>query len=256
MDIIDHNLFESPNFWWFRGKNELMSLLAKKLHASETWMLADIGCGTGDLLADTRNICRCYGFDSNIDALKIAKSQSQNLASSSAEALGLKSCVFDVVIVADVLEHIENDLLALREVTRITKSSGFILLSVPAFSCMYSSHDRALEHRRRYNRADILRLVSRCGQLDMEYETYWNSTIFLPLAIVRLLKKFLHHKPKLQKSYIPEFANKLLKLMISLENKLIMSGLHLPVGLSLYLVLRKRGKVDERNVPKTKLAAN
>jgi len=241
MDIIDYDLFGDSKFWWFEGKSDFIVSLVKKLNAARESKIMDIGCGSGDLLRPLKETGICYGLDINLDVLKIAQKESGNLMLADTGRISAKSGVFDIVIVTDVLEHVENDAAALSEIARVTKNHGYILLGVPAFSFMFSSHDIALKHYRRYDYEKLKGLVQKCG-LTIRYKTYWNSALFLPLMAVRLLKKLFGIKPALKKRKFPDFLNSVLKKTILFENRLIEKGVQLPFGTSLYLILEKNEK--------------
>ena len=244
MDIIDHTLFGGSNFWWFEGKRQFIVSLIEKFGRGNPQRILDAGCGTGDLLRPLKHSGKLCGFDNNFESLKIAKSETGELTCSSIDNIGLKSNSFDFVIVTDVLEHTKNDVQSLKEIARVTKPSGHILISVPAFSFLYSSHDIALQHYRRYDCPDLLRMIKACS-LEIKYKTYWNFSVFPVLFFIRLLKKLFNHKQKLKKVLFPEWSNKLLNKIISLENRLIAAGFVPPFGLSIYLVLEKRSENEK-----------
>ena len=135
---------------------------------------------------------------------------------------------FDVVCSFDVFEHIEKDKKAISEVYRVLKKGGFLIFTVPAFNFLYSAHDRALKHVRRYNKKTIYKLLIEFRQLEI---SYWNSFLFIPLAFLRLMKK--KSKPKTDYFNLPPFIEKVFSKLLSIENQLIRNGYKLPLGLSL-----------------------
>ncbi len=103
---------------------------------------------------------------------------------------------FDLVLSFDVFEHIENDQQAAGECFRVLKNDGFLLFSVPAFQWLYSSHDRALEHFRRYNKQTIRSITKEAKTTRL---FFWNAILFAPIALIRLIKK---NKPA-KVDYVP-----------------------------------------------------
>ena len=78
---------------------------------------------------------------------------------------------FDVVAAFDVVEHCEDDALAVAELTRVLRPGGRLLLSVPAYQWAWSDHDVRAGHYRRYTRPRLVRRVERAG-LTVERSTY------------------------------------------------------------------------------------
>jgi SAM-dependent methyltransferase len=90
------------------------------------------------------------------------------------------------VVASDVLEHIEDDRTAIAEVVRVLKPGGAFIFSVPAHPWLFSEHDSALLHFRRYTRV-ALRLLLEGGGLTIQRLSYWNTTLFPLVCLHRLL---------------------------------------------------------------------
>ena len=154
-----------------------------------------------------------------------------------AAKLCFKDKTFDCVIVLDVLEHLDNDKDAYREALRVLKRNSYLIISVPAMKFLFGPHDRRLKHRRRYSRKMLKDLINDSNLKIIKF-TYWNSFLFLPIALIRLYKKMFNIK----KSDLTEFnknINFVLTKTLIFENKLIKKGFKFPFGLSLVVVLKK-----------------
>ncbi len=145
-----------------------------------------------------------------------------------------KKGFFDIIICCDVLEHIKNDKKAASEIIRVLKNEGIVLCTVPAFKSLFSSHDKALGHVRRYSKNEILRLFN---SLNIEKISYWNFFMFFPIAVKRLFSKKSAAKVD-ELSKIPKSLNNIFYKILSSENKMIKKS-SLPIGLSLFLVAKK-----------------
>ena len=107
-----------------------------------------------------------------------------------AEALPYDPESFDVVTALDVIEHLDDDRCGLREISRVLRPGGYVLLFVPAFMFLWGVQDDVSNHRRRYDRADLTAKVKSAG-FEVEKAGYANFTFFLPVLIIRSLMRWL-----------------------------------------------------------------
>jgi SAM-dependent methyltransferase len=103
------------------------------------------------------------------------------LIQSSAEAIGLRSACFDTALALDVLEHIDDEA-AVRELFRVLRPGGLLVVTVPAFPFLWSFRDTAAGHRRRYRRRTLRRLLSGVG-FTIERTGYYQCLLF-PVAVL------------------------------------------------------------------------
>jgi SAM-dependent methyltransferase len=146
---------------------------------------------------------------------------------------------FDLSVSFDVIEHLEDDVGALRELRRVTKPGGALLVTVPAYQWLWSGHDEINHHHRRYNRRTLLAAAVGAGW-QQERSAHFNS-LLLPVAIMlRALERF---KPSTTKSSLdlwvpPAPFNWALRQPLNLEAAVIGRGGSIPAGLSLLAVFR------------------
>ena len=96
---------------------------------------------------------------------------------------------FELAASLDVIEHLEDDLAALRELRRVVAPGGALLVTVPAYQWLWSGHDEINHHLRRYTRSSLLRVAREAGWEPVR-TTYFNS-LLLPVAIaLRVLDRF------------------------------------------------------------------
>ncbi len=103
--------------------------------------------------------------------------------------VALRDRRFDVVAMFDVLEHIEDDLGALRRCTELLHPGGLVLVSVPAYDWMWGRQDEVNRHFRRYTRGRLLRLFAEAGLVPVR-ATYFNTILLPPIALFRLAAAF------------------------------------------------------------------
>jgi SAM-dependent methyltransferase len=190
-----------------------------------------------------KNYGKVLGMDIAPEALKLAKRRglSQLVRSDMNAAIPCKDNTFDVVTCLDVLEHLNDDRKAMKEVFRICKPGRFVIITVPAFDIQWSPHDVALHHIRRYTRTLLLKTIT---GLDFKIlkSSYYNTILFFPVLAVRKLKNLFIKEKKDSKSDffipLPGWLNRFLTSIIKTEIRFL-KKCSFPFGISLFLVLRK-----------------
>ena len=142
---------------------------------------------------------------------------------------------FDVVTCLDVIEHTLDDRAALRELLRVTRPGGLAIVTVPAYQALWSSHDVANLHFRRYETRS-LRSAARAAGWEVAADTYFNGLLLAPAAAVRFASRggAPGHSDL---EVTPHALNGLLELPMRLESRFLAAGSRLPAGLSLLAVL-------------------
>ncbi len=234
MDYRDYIDGQTGEQFWFKSKKDLINILMNKIGRRNLKIL-NIGAGTGVDLEIMNRFGNIFIIDVNKKALDLIPSNLYfEKRVCDATALPYPNDFFDIVCSFDVFEHIKNDKKAVLEAQRVLKKKGLLLLMVPAFNFLFSAHDKALLHYRRYSKKKLYELLR---NFKCEYLSYWNSILFIPLSILRLLKK--RAKPKTDYFNLPSLLEKAFFNFLRIENKLIMKDYRLPFGLSLVGVYRK-----------------
>src|SRR4029077_20850077 len=125
-------------------------------------VLADCGAGTGLFAREMSDLCRVIAIDNEEEALRLAEENvgKENVRRGSCIALPLEDSSVDCVTALDVLEHVEDDRLAVREFARVLKQGAIAVVTVPAIQSLWSDWDEALHHHRRYRHTDLLKLFN------------------------------------------------------------------------------------------------
>jgi SAM-dependent methyltransferase len=228
--------------WWHVGRLEILRReLNRRLPArrpDEPLEILNVGCGTGG----TIRMLEAFGRVRNVDVSEHAISFTRRQGFESVEKVGshllpYPDSRFDVVAAFDVLEHIADDEAALAEWLRVLRPGGTLLLSVPAYQWLWSGHDVALHHHRRYIRGQISGLAERVG-LEVVRISY--AIVFsLPLVVCfRFLERLRGGANSTSYVPVPESINRLFTALLRLEARLHRI-VRFPAGSSVLATLRK-----------------
>ena len=230
--------------WWFRGRRRLLLNLLRDIAGSRAGSLTilDYGCGTGGNTPAYRTLGWCVGIEPDEFAIRAAKSRGgASYCRANGIQLPFRPDSFDVVIASDVLEHIENDSAALAQIARVLKPGGSMIISVPAHQWLFSYHDTALQHFRRYSKVTLRGLLGR-ERLQIRRLSYWNMTLFPFLSLYRLFQQRRPHSEPRSDTRLPSgVINEVLAVLLSAEAALI-RHVRLPWGLSLVVVAESYGE--------------
>jgi SAM-dependent methyltransferase len=230
--------------WWYVGLRDLvLSAIARSSRGRDSLTILDAGCGTGELL-EMCGAYRAFGLEYSAEAFRFLRRRAvSNVTRATVRRMPYPDNSFDLVTCMDVICCVEapGDSQALREIRRVLKPGGILLMNLPAYECLRSHHDAAVHTRQRYTRSRLRTMLRRAGLRDRMI-TY-RVALPLPLAaMMRLIQKLLRPEPARPKSDLrplPSVLNRALVLPLFMENRLIQAGVRLPFGLSVYCVATK-----------------
>lgn len=219
--------------WWFLGRKQLLrSLLGE---ASPDGLILDAGCGTGlaeDVLSGLGEV---VGIDIAPEALSDRPSACPEcLCLASINPAPFPDRTFDLIVALDIIEHIEDDSAVLREMHRICKPSGRLLLTVPAYDWLRSAHDEALGHYRRYTARRTTQLLRDSG-FRVEKISYAVTAPFPAVLLFRFARRLFGRAGGSDLSEVPEPINRVLTIVMRAEAQLL-KRINLPFGLSVVAV--------------------
>lgn len=233
------DLYDLENIhWWHMAKRRAVLKMIKKYNKVSNPKILDVGCGTGRNLEEFKKFGTVFGLDNSVDALKYCQLRGlKNLKLGSAEKTNLKSNYFDIITLLDVLEHID-DIKAFKEMRRILKKDGLIIITVPALNWLWSKWDEVLHHKRRYT-VNVLKKELNINNFYPVKITYLYSFLVLPSLIIRKIKQqfFNDQYPSDFKLSIPLF-NLLLGVLSKIEF-FIAENFYIPFGTSVLVVAKK-----------------
>ena len=229
--------------WWFVGRREIiLSLVGKYYPGREGIKILEIGCSGGPLLKSllAQGYSYIYGIDNSREAIRLCKRRGlKNVFLMDGAKLNFNNGEFDLIIASDVLEHIQDDEKAVREWKRILKGGGTIICFVPALKALWSKHDEANEHCRRYRKKDLKNIFAK-NDFKIVKASYWNIILFLPVLLYRLLMRFFlkeYSGHQLKKSNYT--LNYLLNKFLRIENFFLNIGVSYPIGISVFVIAKK-----------------
>ncbi len=236
MDYADYVGGQPMTHCWLRGKKDLIKILLSRLTKSKKGKLRilNIGAGSGYDLEVLNKYGEVYVIDISKDVLKLVPKE-LCIEKKAADACNIpyRNNFFDIVVSFDVFEHIYDDKKAVSESNRVLKKDGYLVFSVPAYPFLFSSHDRALDHKRRYSKKILRKLLEKFHGLELNY---WNSVLFPQIALLRILKK---KSSKADHIKFPKIIHSFFYSIFKIENSLIKNGVQLPFGLSIIGYCRK-----------------
>ena len=221
--------------WWFRGRRRvLMDLLrtAAGLRAGSLRIL-DYGCGTGGNTLAYASLGSVVGIEPDAAAIGLASQRGGGrYCRTNGTQLPFRQDTFDAVVASDVIEHIENDVAALAEIARVIRPRGTAVISVPAHQWLFSEHDAALHHYRRYSKAALRDVLQRNG-FEVNRLTYWNAALFPVICLRRLLwRQRTVSDPRSDMASYPWVVNETLAALLAAEAAVLRHA-PLPWGVSL-----------------------
>ncbi len=238
--------FES-SYWWYQGLHAILLDILHNLKVGIGSTILDAGCGTGKNLVNiaTKITPHVFGFDFSPHAtLFWSQRNLDQICTASINQIPFRDNTFDAVLSIDVLESDEVDeAQAYRELWRVVKSSGFIILVVPAYQWLLTrSHHEAVHASRRYNQRTLRSLLSVCPVEVIRF-THLFASVFPAVAVYRLVLRYFSRNsgslsPRSELHHLPSFLNKVLFQMVYLERRLL-KRMDMPFGSSMLAVVRK-----------------
>ena len=229
--------------WWFAARRECVLKMTKKLDRNSE--ILDIGCSSGlmlnTLIESGFASERMHGID--ISEKAIANCKKAGLSQThvmDAAQIDLPKQHFDLLIASDCLEHLEHDETALAQWLKLLKPNGKLIVFVPAYQFLWSSHDEVNLHFRRYTNRDLRQKLKKQG-FKVQRSGYWNSFLLPPLAIVRPLGRMLGRGKSSESGDLKmpsPLVNRLLTALLRMENRMI-SWMRFPAGVSTFCIAER-----------------
>ncbi len=235
LDVDEHH-------WWYRGRRRIIRAELDRLPLPAGAVVLDAGCGSGRTLEELVHYgSDVHGIELDAGAAEVARARgSFDVQIGRLEELPWEDSTFDLITCLDVIEHTPDDRVTLRELRRVCKPGGWLLVTVPAYQALWSQHDEANHHYRRYGRRALREAATEAGW-QVHRMTSFNGLLLPPAAMVRLAQRRRRavngHTPNLQLG--PSWLNGALERPLWLEAGWLRRGRTLPAGLSLLAVLRR-----------------
>ena len=236
--------------WWFRARRKIVWSLVERYVAGERGRrlnICELGCGTGGNLASIADTHDVVGVECSPQALRYAQDALGDRVQHGRlpDEIDLPVSTFDVVLLTDVLEHVEEDNASAHAAPRLLKPGGIVVATVPAYQWLYSPRDAKHHHFRRYGKQQFAALW-KSADTEPLLLSHYNTLLFPAAAVVRLTSKLVGERARPGDLTVPpRLLNASLASVMASEVNLL-GRLPLPFGLSLVTVVRKR---DGEKIP-------
>jgi SAM-dependent methyltransferase len=237
--VFDRMAELDQEHWWFLARRRILDrVIARVVRPASGARILEVGCGTGHNLAMLGRFGRVEACELDRCARALAsKRLGRRVKDAKLPDLSMfKAGSFDMVALLDVLEHVKQDTASLRAIHRRLRPGGALLLTVPANPWMWSAHDAAHHHHRRYSKRQLA-LVIRDAGFEVQLLSHFNSLLFPPIAAARAAGKLLRRDSADDR--LPSApVNAMLNAVFGLEAELI-GRVPMPFGVSLIAVVRR-----------------
>jgi SAM-dependent methyltransferase len=221
--------------WWYAGRRRVLDVVLRGLALPPAARLLDAGCGSGRNMVDLQEFGHVTGIELSPPSVQAARAREVGeVVEGSVLEMPFEDASFQLAVSLDVIEHLEDDVGALRELRRVVAPGGRLLVTVPAYQWLWSRHDVVNHHHRRYSRGSLVGAAEAAGW-QAQRTTHFNAFL-LPLAVgMRALEPLdrRQHGGSLDLWIPPGPLNWGLQQPLNFESRLIGRGLRIPAGLSL-----------------------
>ncbi len=236
--------------WWYVGRRRIIRSFVESISplvnaaaalrggANSRPEILDVGCGTGANLEMLSEFGDASGVDVSAEAVAFCHARGfEGVKQAVAEALPFEDGSFELVTSLDVIEHLDDDVAGLKEMRRVLRPNGRVLLAVPAFMFLWGVQDDVSNHRRRYTLPELRKAVLEAG-FEIERASYWNISFFVPTLLGRIVMRATGVRPESEANITPGFLNGMLGVILGTESSLL-RHVNLPFGVSIVCVARR-----------------
>lgn len=254
MDLLEYrdseNMQRHP---WETARFGVMLRLLKREFSKEDLNIADIGCGDTFVVNSLAEQFPKFKFlaidsaftDADIDFFSKEFSDKNINLAKSVEEIPTFTSKLDIVLLMDVIEHIEDEVLFLQDIVKqnFIHKDTFVFITVPAFQSLFTAHDKHLLHYRRYSRKVLIEALSKSG-LEIIDSGYFFTSLMLVRVLQKMLEKIFGEKEQkgLAEANFDKKKAQIIKSFLLLDFKITrifhQLGIQIP-GLSTYALCRK-----------------
>lgn len=253
-EVFDRLFAAEDRHFWFQARNRVIAASLNRVKESlpPTFRALEIGCGTGNTLRVLQQAAKpgnVVGMDLFFGGLRYAR---QRGASGVIQADMHQSPfrrAFDLVTMFDVIEHLADDVAALRAAGNLLRPGGRLVLTVPALMTLWSYADEFAGHQRRYRREELSNRLRSAG-FEPEYVTYYMVAMFPVMWLKRRLAGAIQRRSTakdVQELFAAELRvvpifNGAMRWVLEKEARVIGAARTLPFGTSLLAIAAKDAK--------------
>ncbi len=250
MDLVAYEMEAEveENHWWFTTRRILFAREIAKLGLPHDAAILDVGTSTGTNLRLLRDegFHNVAGLDFSRDAISFCQSKGfDSVKQGDVCAMPFEDNSFDLVLATDIIEHVDDDAQAVREIARVLRPGGRAIVTVPAFPSLWGLQDEVAQHKRRYRQAQFVNTLE-AGGLAANDSYYFNYLLFVPIFIARKLIKAFDIKLKTESELNNAFLNRILEAVFRFD-VWTAPVLRVPFGVSIMAVTTAGGADEDQD---------
>jgi SAM-dependent methyltransferase len=227
--------------WWFASRRAIVDRIIQRLGLPPDAAILEPGCGTGGNFSMLARRGRLFAIDADESAIGFAEARglAQIQRGFLPAAIPFGDLRFDLIVMTDVLEHLDDQASSLRALHARLRPGGWLIMTVPAMTWLWSDHDVTHHHRRRYHAGELRGLVNASG-FNVNYLSYYNFLLFPIIAGARLWQRLSGRDGATHRHDLampPPVINSALRRIFSSE-RFVVGTARIPFGVSLILLAR------------------
>jgi SAM-dependent methyltransferase len=244
--LHEHLVVMGQRHWWYRARRTIVAaVLRERLAANDHRRVLEVGAGTGSVTVILGEFGEVTAVEPHPSALAACRAAAPfaDVLQGDIEAMPrlpeIAPASFDLVCAFDVIEHLQDDVAALRQLRLLIAEGGQLVLTVPALELLWGGHDDVNGHYRRYSRTQLERHLRLAGY-EVEFVSYFSALLFPVVAAVRVGRRLLREEapePNSDFKLSVRPVNALLTRLFALEARVVARH-RLPIGSSLVAVAR------------------
>ena len=231
------------NHWWWRARERsILCRIEERFAERSDLRILDIGCGNGLFFKEMSRFGRVEGVEGNGSIVLPDNPFKDSIHIGTLETAPLEEKSYDLFLLLDVIEHIDDDYGTLRRVRELAKPGATVVITVPAMMSMWTAHDDINFHKRRYTKAGLRKLLTSLG-FQIDELNYFFVALGLPKLALHLVEKFTN--PKKDAAALPPIPpdpiNSLARSYFEFEDRVLPESLRF-FGSSLIAILKVPAK--------------
>ncbi|HTX17334.1 MAG TPA: class I SAM-dependent methyltransferase [Bacteroidota bacterium] len=225
--------------WWFVARQKIiMDVIEHRIKLPAGSKVLDFGCGTGGVLSALSARFESYGTDMSPLAIEFCRKRGISRAyCCTLDKFPVPGVKFGLITMLDVIEHIDDDEGILRQALGFIEPGGYLIVTVPAYKFLWSSHDDLNHHKRRYTKRMLADVLNRSGFSTLRL-SYYNTILFPTALVERMASKVAKSKGDGTLNIPPKPLNTVLARVFESE-RFLLRRMTFPFGLSLLAVARR-----------------
>ncbi|HEY1697574.1 MAG TPA: class I SAM-dependent methyltransferase [Polyangiaceae bacterium] len=226
--------------WWYAARRDLLAEIVRGLGPLPPGTIYDLGCGVGANLPVLQRFGPTIGVDGAKEAVTFCHERgfAEVHQADLGRLEGLVPGSASLVVLADVLEHLDDERPCLEAVHDLLAEGGALVVTVPAYMFLWGPGDVLVHHKRRYTERRLREVVA--PVFDVEWTSYFNTFLFGATAVARFAERLLDRPGHEAAGVPPGPVNGALRAIFSAERHLLRRHVHLPFGVSILCIARRR----------------